>query len=235
MSPALKRLVMGFCRDEFKRQVEFIRRRFEMDNYDPILKLTSKDRVSHFGGVDSKHRLFISITYGEVWSMLETGEPDEYAEYAFIKDDPDIGNEYIGWKEYLAKTISHELAHTLTLHDTRNRDIRDQVLPYFPHTVTKDRRDHGLWWQAVYRLLVCECVRQCAWDIPVLKLQKLRRRRVRKSGREFITYYIGRPIAYQFIKEKDGSIWRCDRGFVKPRKTTFKDFYEVRKWIMSRY
>lgn len=234
MSPALKRLVIRYCEDEFNKQVAFLKEELKLDSYDPKMVLTSRASSINAGG-DLDGEPFIWINYGELGEMPRLASIEEYPEYPFIEKDPVIGSKMVQWKEWVARRIAHELSHTLTVVAVLNRDLRDQVYVSFDPRITKDRRPHGKLWQEVYRRIVIGHMNKQDYSCKPIRFHKIRRRRLRKNGREFITYYIGRPIAYQFIKEKDGSIWRCDRGFTRPRKTAFKDFYEVRRWIMSRY
>lgn len=232
LQPAHKRLVMDYCHREFYRQVQFLHERFDLDNYDPVLYLTWRPGLSSTGGT-STEGLFISLALWEIADLVVDASTYEFPEYPFIANDPDIGTKVMNWKEWVARTIAHELAHTLTINDGINRDARDQILPFFSPKITTDRRPHGIFWQAVYRVIARDYLRLRSYEARPL-ITNLRRRVKIKDKVEYVSYYNGRRIAFQFLRE-DGVIYRCDRGFKKPRQTSFGSFHEVRRWILSRH
>ena len=233
MSPAQKRVIMEFCRGEFDQQVEFIRTRFDIDDFNPILCMTARSSVVSRGGVDCDGNLFILVGIWEIFEIFGTTDEELFLEYKFIQSDPVIGNKSLNWKAYLARTISHELAHTLTVLSPDNIGTRDQVLPHFPHRLTSDRRDHGLFWQAVYREIVTGFVNQRRYDVSVMyPAVELETSKIRKHGREYIVYlYEGDPVAW--IIRKEGVIWKCQSDFRQPTKTALRNLREVKQTICN--
>lgn len=202
-----------------------------MDNYCPILKVTTQDGVISRGGCDGSHRLFILVGFYEIYEIVGTSNKDMFPEYPYIAKDPVIGSTEMNWKEWIARTIAHELAHTLTVYDTYNKDVRDQVMPFYEHCITKDRRDHGLFWQSVYRTIVSEHLHSQDYTArDLLPKHRLKVIKERENGHEYITFKVGRRVACRYIR-KGRCFWACNHRFQKPEPTPFKSLNELKRYL----
>jgi hypothetical protein len=232
----LQDLAVQFVEQEFKAQVEFIKNRYEFGSeYDPKLIVNHKSTArQHEGGIIDG-RPYIQVVLYEIEDYVGKVDEDvQFNEYDFIKNDPDIGNIKANWKRYLACIIAHELAHTVTFHSLPG--LREHVASFYPHKVAKDwRRDHGLLWRAVYREIRVwirsrEFPVRMVYDSSKLKLTKT------KAGQKiYVNFNVLNDdewsVIHSYVK-REGRIYA-----IKPvglMETTFKDFKEIRKWLIGK-
>lgn len=235
LRPALRRLVIDFCRNESAAQVAFIRERFGLgEEYSPEVYTTFYRDTGSEGGLDVNDNAFITISSWDVRHIIGSNELVEYGEYDHIAEDPDIGTiDAVNWKRYLACLIAHELAHTLTLDALPQ--FRERITNHFPLDVQLDYHDnHGRLWQEVYRILRRDFVNiRAYYTRTIYPTTELVREVISRPGEDRIIYvYQGQQVAF-YTRNTNGEIFLSDADWSFKRKTTFKNLFEVRKHLTS--
>lgn len=146
-----KALIESFSNQEFERQVKWIREEWDIseEEFNPILLFNHRTNAGpSWAAAGFKGELWVSLSTYAVVEDIRGYNKLHYGEYSYISKKRGIGDlKNVSWRVYLRCLISHELAHLLM------EDIRtiDALRPDFPCHVVKDRRDHGLFWQAIYK------------------------------------------------------------------------------------
>lgn len=146
-----KAQIEAFSNLEFERQVKWIREEWGIseEEFSPILLFNHRTNAeTSWAAAGFKGELWVSLATYAVVEDVRGYNKLHYGEYPFISRKRGIGDlKNVSWKVYLRCLISHELAHLLM------EDIQtiDALRVDFPCHVVKDRRVHGLFWQAIYK------------------------------------------------------------------------------------
>ena len=211
----------------------FVRRRFGLNvAFRSQLITTTKPGVDNEGGYDDRGLPFVRISLNELSSIIGTNSLVEYEEYDHISSDPVIGNASVNWKQYLARLIAHEIAHTLAL--GKNNRVRNIVLSHIDVNVFDDIDDHhGKLWQELYRIICEEHVQISIYTTRfVYPYNSLSRDIIHRMDEDHVIYsYEGRQVAF-YIMDATG-IYLSDSCWKTRIKTEMRDLREVRKSLTS--
>ena len=228
LHPKQKRLMSEFCDHESDRQIEFLRNKYDISDFDPDVILSFRsDAAASYGGELDNQQPFIQLAVHEYTQYIGLPDiPRLYTEYDFIAKNPRIGEAFGNWKQLTAMLMAHEMAHAVceVIH------YREQAACHFSHSVSKDRRAHGLMWQAVYGDLR-DMIRDTDHQVEVLDLKRkggLEVESFKMGGVKYLTYTRnGKPVGY--FKVEDKVIFRTNDSWGRPRKTKYKTLGDVRK------
>lgn len=233
-NPVQKNIINEFCQKELEAQVEFLRERFGLEKYDPHLTCNhSTKAAASYGGEMTDGEPFVVLALNSI--NLRVGDCREflYDEYEFLRNKPGIGDGIANWKKWTAWLIAHELAHTVV----EIKRFREQAEPHLPKDITRDRRDHGKFWQAVYRELRCGFCetreQQGAYNVVMIDFSDYIYHVVERCGGvQNITFYRGEePIAY-YVRDK-GTLYKTNRNFRNRRATKRRNVREIKGSLVT--
>lgn len=227
LHPRQKKIIKQFVDEESDRQIAFLTEKLGLIDFDPELFLSFRsDAAASYGGEDLDRKPFIHLALYEYTGYVGDTRLHLYTEYDFIAKNRRIGECYGNWKELTAMLMAHELAHSVC----EVVEHRQLAAANFPHYVTKDRRGHGLMWQAVYGELR-DWIREQTYEVTKETFRRPGDLEVEQFIEDKIKYLTysrkGKPVGYFMVKDK--VIYRTNDSFGRPRKTKYASLVELRK------
>ena len=227
-NPQQKAIVDKFCIEETERQVAYLRARYNLLNYKPQLTCNHSMRaIASYGGELTDGEPFIVLAMKTIANRVGDTRDFIYEEYDFLRHKPGVGDAHGNWKQYCAWLIAHELAHTVI--EIPRFSVRAAV--YFPKDVTRDRRDHGKFWQEVYRDIRSNYIATQDYHVEKIDFHDyVHHYSQRKGDKHHLTIVRGEsPVAF-YIREA-GALYRSNRSFSRKNLTKHRSVREIKRAI----
>lgn len=222
--PEQKKILREFCEQEFKIQTAYLIEKYGLKNYNPSMSINFRSNaVASYGGELNDGEPFISIMPLEVCSHVGQTVKFLYDEYDFLHDKEGIGNGSANWKQFIAWTIAHEMAHTVVV-VTR---FRKTVQKHFDLDIARDLRDHGKLWQHIYRDLRVNFCPEERFPVEYIDFSKhvfFTMKKI-KDGHQY-TFYRGRKQVGWYVRS-NGIIYKATKDFVPKKPTKYQKPAEI--------
>jgi len=112
--PEQKKLLKEFSLGEIERQRQYLVERYKLRKYNPQLTFNFRtNAAASYGGETWDGEPYVQLLALEMASQVGRTNKYVYKEYDFLKDIEGVGDGVANWKQYVAWTLAHELAHTL--------------------------------------------------------------------------------------------------------------------------
>lgn len=231
--PEQRRILTEFCETEIDHQVAYLIKRYGLVGYDPSLYLSWRtNATASYGGELEDGEPYVELLLFEVWDHVGKSHKLIFDEYEFLHNVDGIGMGEANWKQHIAWTMAHELAHTIV----EIERFKNAAKTYFPPRIanSKDTNDgHGLLWQAIYRDLrvnFCTEDRYEAEEIDFSKAVHFSHRW--HEGVQRYTYYRGGRAVAWYVRE-DGVFYRSSKKWSRMTPTLYKKPSEIRRKLAS--
>lgn len=228
--PEQKRILIEFCEAEIKAQTAYLSEKYKLRKYKPQLLFNWRtNAVASYGGELIDGEPFVSLLPHEVWQYVGTTDKYIYDEYSFLHSKPGIGMGEANWKQHIAWTMAHEMAHTVI----EIKRFRNAASKFYSKDITSDLRQHGEFWQVVYRdLRTLFCVEE-RYPVEFIDLSNaVHFSSKRVDGQVRFTFYKNNEPVARYIRE-NGQIFKTEMTWDKKRATTFKKPSEITRWIVD--
>jgi hypothetical protein len=145
-----KQEVRDFAAEILEEMTIYTRHRFKIPDFDPLMTISF--HPSHYiphGGHNQREPILFIPVYRLLKIVNRKGKTRKFIEYDQFKDDPDIGElKKACWKQWIACTIAHELAHAIQYYAITHPRICADLLKKYSYSQAEE---HGAMWQDIYR------------------------------------------------------------------------------------
>ena len=224
-----KEVITQFAKTEFERQRDYLIREYGLGKFNPRIELIFRtDAIASYGG-NINGRPTVKICTWEVWPFVGTEAKISYIEDGDFSNDPGIGCGSANWKQHLAWTIAHEMAHAVVFTKT----YRDRIAKVLPAHVIADTSAHGLFWQEVYRIIRVKACPESLYPIELLDMTShVHYKATYRFEEARYVLYRGWSEVGRYVRDYTG-IYRCNTSWGNRRPTRYNAIGDVVKRFVS--